>query len=493
MRLFSLLILLLLASPLWGQQHYVVDPNFADLGNRYYKRIIGIEYEPWADTYMVAGTFAGGTPFTPCLNRINDLGEDDFFWDVDEVLENCSGVLNNFFRVPNGYRLGANMIKLNDLGVPFNETIPDFTGTDQITVSSPYGWGDDNGAVYVGSNWRLLEEDGQPETGLLAFTPQGERFLSFPLVQCEHPDFTTYISDVYPYDEERIILGGGFNSLNGHPTVRMGRIFKNGTIDTSFSSELEPHFKASAIDVDPQGRILVYHVPGGSEETPNDEIEIWRLMPDGSIDPSWNLIDLDISPQLQGGGSARNTVRFEDGSYLIYGRYNFVNGVPRSSICHVDSSGNLLETFADLPFSLDTESQPQLQFQLDDPQINDIVRTPDGGILVAGIFTHYQDQPYLNLIKLIPDPLSTNDRDFSIKAKVFPNPAKDQITLKLSNPRQLHVRSVVISDISGRTVASYPWRGETQTIDIGHLAGGVYLLQLRNEGTVLGVEKLVVH
>jgi hypothetical protein len=113
--------------------------------------------------------------------------------------------------------------------------------------------------------------------------------------------------------------------------------------------------------------------------------------------------------------------------------------------------------------------------------------------LIGGRFTHYQGEPYLNLIKLIPSTVSNVDRDFPIKTKIYPNPAKDQITLELSNPRQLRVQAVVISDLSGRTVATFPWQGDTQTIDTGQLASGVYLLQMRNKETILGVEKLVVN
>jgi hypothetical protein len=486
-------ILIGLSPNLWGQA-YIVDPDFAnDLENRYYSRVMGINYEPETDTYMVAGTFAGGQPFTPCLNRINDLGEDDFFWNPENP-ESCSGVLNNFFRVPNGYRFGANMIKRNDEGVLNTATIPDFTGTEEIANSAPQGWANENGAIYAVSNWRLLEEDGQPETGLIVFTPQGERFEPFPLVRVGHPLFTAAISDIYEYDEERLMLGGSFDSLNGHLSIRMARVFKNGVVDTSFSSQLEPHFRANILHVDPLGRILVFHLYGGSEETPNDDIEIWRLLPDGSIDPSWNTLDLALSETDNAGGSARTSIYNDDGSYFIYGRFNFVNGVPRSSICHVDSSGILLDTFDDFPFLLDEESQPQLALFSDEPQFFDAVKTPDGGLLIGGRFTHYQGQPYLNLIKLIPDPLSTADRDFPVQMKIYPNPANDRVTIQQDTERSRsdQIESIRITDLSGRAVASYPWNGDNTSYDVSDLASGLYLLQVIGQEGILGMERLVI-
>ncbi|MFT7078838.1 MAG: hypothetical protein ACJAZC_000366 [Cryomorphaceae bacterium] len=495
-------ILIGLSPNLWGQA-YIVDPDFAnDLGNRYYSRVMGIEYEPQTDTYMLAGTFAGGEPFTPCLNRINDLGEDDFLWNPENP-ESCSGVLNNFFRVPNGYRFGANMIKRNDEGVLNTSTVPDFTGTEQIAASAPRGWADSNGAIYVASNWRLLEEEGQPETGLIVFTPQGERFEPFPIIRVGHPEFTATIADIYEYDDDRLMLGGSFDSLNGHLSIRMARMFKNGTIDTSFSSNLERHRRAVTLNVDAQGRVLVNHMEGGSEETPNDDLEIWRLLPDGSIDPSWNIIDLALSGENTGGNSARTAVyNEENGSYFIYGRFNLVNGVPRTSICQVDSQGNLLDTFDDEPFRTDLEAHPQLISFGDVPELFDIEKTLDGGLLIGGRFTHYQDQPYLNLIKLIPDPLSTADRDFPVQMKIYPNPATDRVTIQVGTsalrlrsatpPLSGRIESIRITDLSGRAVASYPWNGDNASYDVSDLASGLYLLQVIGQEGILGMERLVI-
>ncbi|MGB6036840.1 MAG: T9SS type A sorting domain-containing protein [Cryomorphaceae bacterium] len=488
--ILTILITAILPSTFWGQD-YIVDPDFEDLGISYYRRVLGIEFEPETNTYMVAGTFAGGTPYIPCLNRINEYGQDSWTWMADEF-ENCDGVNFNFFKTPLGYRFNGNMVQVLSDGTLNQPNIPDFFGTEQLAFS-PRGWGDDNGVVYAGSNWLLTEEPGQPETCLLAFTPQGERYAAFPILRCGHPNFVADVTDIYEYDNERLLLGGSFDSLNGHLSIRAARIFKNGVVDTSFSSELEPHFQARIIHVDPQGRVLVYHLTGGSEETPNDDLEIWRLLPDGSVDPTWNIIDLALSETVTLGGSARTTVyNEENGSYYIYGLFNLVNGVPRTSICHIDSSGNLLDTFDDGPFRVDLEAHPQLVSFGEFPELFDIEKTLDGGLLIGGRFTHYQDQPYLNLIKLIPDStVGISDRDFRVQMKVYPNPAKDQVQVELFNPNGIAVESIHITDLMGRTVANYPW--EDGPIDLVSLASGIYLLQVLGADEVLGIERLVIH
>jgi hypothetical protein len=484
----------LLSLPAWCQEQYIVDPEFSDLGNRFYQRVIGIVYEPSLDTYMLAGTFAGGNPNVPCLNRVTDNGESHFSWNPN-FLNTCDGVNYNFFPSPAGYRINFNMIQIG-FNATFTETnIPDLSGTEQQTVSSPRGWADDDGYVYVGSNWVMTDEEGAPETGLLRFDPNGNRDIEFPHVDCGHPTFFNggYVADIFEYDDERLMLGGAFDSLNQHFSPRIARVFKDGTVDTTFSSGLESHFKAYTINVDSQGRVLVYHLPGGSEETPNDTIEIWRLLTDGSLDPSWNPIDLAISEEDTYAGSARSSIIYADGSILIHGAFNLVNGVPRSSICMVDSSGNLLDTFNDFPFEIDDVSQPQLAPFSDTPQLIDIVQTPDSGLLIGGIFTHYQGEAHLNLVKLILDTgVNTIDHDFPIKTKVYPNPATDQITLELSNPKNLTVSSVQVADLSGRTMASYP--SGNGVIDVSGLSAGMYLLQVVGpSNTILSVERVVIN
>jgi hypothetical protein len=153
-----------------------------------------------------------------------------------------------------------------------------------------------------------------------------------------------------------------------------------------------------------------------------------------------------------------------------------------------------LDTFDDFPFLLDEESQPQLALFSDEPQFFDAVKTPDGGLLIGGRFTHYQGQPYLNLIKLIPDPLSTADRDFPVQMKIYPNPANDRVTIQQDTERSRsdQIESIRITDLSGRAVASYPWNGDNTSYDVSDLASGLYLLQVIGQEGILGMERLVI-
>ena len=130
------------------------------------------------------------------------------------------------------------------------------------------------------------------------------------------------------------------------------------------------------------------------------------------------------------------------------------------------------------------------------PRVMAAPKAPDGGLLIGGRFTHYQGQPYLNLIKLIPDStVGTTERDFPVQMKIYPNPATDRVTIQQDTERSRsdQIESIRITDLSGRMVASFPWNGDNASYDVSHLAKGVYVVQIMDSDTVIGLEKLVIH
>jgi hypothetical protein len=252
---------------------------------------------------------------------------------------------------------------------------------------------------------------------------------------------------------------------------------------------------AYVLDVDFQGRILIYQL-ANSNQVQSDSLEIRRLLPDGSLDPSFNQIDLAVSESFSAGVvSAKAAVRRDDGSYVLAGYFNYVNGISRSSIVAIDSTGNVLDEFVDRPFYKDT-----LYFTQSDrdtvPGIETMIQTPDGGLLIGGEFTKFRGEEHINLIKLIPDSTTglIETPQFRLELKVFPNPAAEEIRVRYRNPNrvQLYNPQVEIRDLLGRKVHSERLQGNELLIDLSDFQSGVYLVLLVDEGKVMGREKLVV-
>lgn len=502
MRNLIVIVLLILPAILCGQD-YIVDPNWIDLGDRYNRMVRFIYYESYDDTYMIAGEFDDGNEEVPCVNKIDQNGENIPSWQPEAFESGCpvSGISSNFFRVSNGYRLQHSMPRINLEGAleSVNGEELDFGGVNgwgQFGII-PTGWADSLDRVYVAGLWELIEEDTVSYSNLFRFHPDGSIDESFSHVEGFNYFFNspTGSNQVYPYDDERILLNGGFDYIDGHFTPRLARLYFDGTVDTTFNSGLPSAGQMYVLDIDPQGRILISNDPN-SNQVLSDSLEIRRILPDGSIDPSFNQIDLSLSENVSFGAvEHRAAVRREDGSYVLAGYFNYVNGLSRSSIVAVDSSGNVLDEFADRPFYKDT-----LYFHVLDTDtmagIRAMIQTPDGGLLIGGQFTKFRGEEHINLVKLIPDSTTGlyETPRLPLELRIFPNPATSEVRVSYSNPKQMHLKNpqVEIRDLLGRKVHSERLNNTQQLISLNRLQSGVYLVLVIDDGKVLGREKLVL-
>lgn len=85
----------------------------------------------------------------------------------------------------------------------------------------------------------------------------------------------------------------------------------------------------------------------------------------------------------------------------------------------------------------------------------------------------------------IPSSIPGKSR-ISKNISIFPNPAKNTISLKYNN---LHIQSLTLTDLSGRTVKNFP--AESKTLNVSGVAAGLYFLQVKaREGEM--VEKVEI-
>lgn len=126
----------------------------------------------------------------------------------------------------------------------------------------------------------------------------------------------------------KILLGGWFGSYNGSPRNRIARLLTSGGIDDAFNpgSGANDHIYSMALQVD--GKILV----GGLFQTINgvSRNRIARLNPDASVDTTF-----DAGTGADGEVDAL-TLK-EDGSILVGGLFQFVDGVARNGIARLEN------------------------------------------------------------------------------------------------------------------------------------------------------------
>ena len=115
---------------------------------------------------------------------------------------------------------------------------------------------------------------------------------------------------------------------------------------------------------------------------------------------------------------------------------------------------------------------------------------PSGGANIEHIWIYTDnyggDAFYDNII--INDNLSTSDMAMTRAASaVYPNPAKDQVNVRLAADFQANKTTATITNMAGQKVASF---SSVDQINVGNLPAGVYVLTL-TDGTKTETKKLI--
>ena len=138
----------------------------------------------------------------------------------------------------------------------------------------------------------------------------------------------------------KILLGGGFSSVNGFGRQSLARLNSNGTVDTAFNPNLygtsNPTVLATALQRD--GKIVV----GGNFTQVGGFARNYfaRLNADGSLDAAFDF-NLGFGPD----GIVHSVAIQPDGKILLGGEFITFNGFARSHILRLNPDGTMDDTF----------------------------------------------------------------------------------------------------------------------------------------------------
>ncbi|MCD9188933.1 MAG: hypothetical protein LUM44_21125, partial [Pyrinomonadaceae bacterium] len=220
----------------------------------------------------------------------------------------------------------------------------------------------------------------------------------------------TLISGVAVQADGKIVIGGDFTKVNGVYRPSVARLNADGTPDTTFNAALSVNFTGSIYDVgvQPSGKILVggsfcYSHPNlsrcglvrlnsdGTPDTTFADIQgacRFRVASDGKIGYLSNFqsfmkleadgaLDSSFTPQSIAVTNLTEMfdVLFEDdGSVLVGGTFEFVNGIFRRFIVKFLPNG-----------TVDTNFGPTFAGEIQG-RVTSFLKLPDGKILMAGSF-----------------------------------------------------------------------------------------------------------
>jgi len=189
----------------------------------------------------------------------------------------------------------------------------------------------------------------------------------------------------------KILAAGNFTSLSGYPTMNIARLNADGSVDPTFSGQVEGTSQIAtriyAVAEQPDGKLLV----GGHFTTVNGvpRFGFARLHEDGTLDTT-----LDLSLKPYPGTNYDNTwtrvasmLVQPDGKILIGGEFNSMLGQPRGRLARLNADGSLDATYSPMA----------------DNSVLSLALQADGNLLAAGVFTRIAGQTRLKVARLYPD------------------------------------------------------------------------------------------
>jgi uncharacterized delta-60 repeat protein len=172
-----------------------------------------------------------------------------------------------------------------------------------------------DGRALVGGSFETF--NGVPQKNLVRLTMDGNLDASFAIGS--GPDGWIHALRVQP--DGRVLVGGGFTAFAGVSRNNLARLLADGGLDTSFDPGANIVGTVQAIDLQPDGKILV--AGGGYIGSGRQTNNVVRLLPEGSLDPTFDARTDDVVYDL---------VRLNDGRIAVGGAFSRLDNVLRNGI-----------------------------------------------------------------------------------------------------------------------------------------------------------------
>ena len=260
---------------------------------------------------------------------------------------------------------------------------------------------------------------------------------------------------------------------NGRTENSIIRLNSDGSKDTSFVTGTGFNVSVFTIAVQNDGKILV----GGVFNSYNgiSEYNIIRLNANGTKDTSF----------ISGTGfniSVNNITLQNDGKILVGGNFTTYKGLTENYIIRLNSDG-----------SKDTSFVTGAGF---DQGVGSILVQNDGKILIGGRFLNYKNiNESALIIKLYGISNLEIETNLKLKSyKVYPNPAKDQITIDLGTNSNVIGGNYKILNMLGQEVLNGVLSSQQNIIQLNNIKEqGIYLVKIYdNFNNLLETKKIII-
>jgi len=243
----------------------------------------------------------------------------------------------------------------------------------------------DDGKIIVGGGFDRIV--GHARTNLARLNNDGTLDETFPQ-GTDGP-----IHRLLKQSDGKILVAGAYSQLQGVARSGIGRILTNGLVDPDFDAGAflpENHF-AFALAVQSDQEVLV-----GTTISAPDDSRLFRLNPDGQLDPSF------VQTNAFGLNYPWAIVPRTNGSILLGGGFQSVNGMSSPGLALLKTNGEVDLSFVS-PLNTNYSG------------VYSVVTLPDNSFLICGKFWRQGSTNRLAVARLSP----TLEWDMSFQANAF--------------------------------------------------------------------------
>lgn len=240
---------------------------------------------------------------------------------------------------------------------------------------------DPDDKIYVGGTFNTY--NGTNRGGFLRLNADGTLDETFAFTQLGGS--VRYIHAIALQPDGKVIIAGAFTSAAGVARINLARLNPNGTNDATFTpSGYSTNGGLRALQLAPDGKLYV----GGTTYNPttqrNDPI-LHRLNPDGSR-------DLTFNPIFAADYGAVNSLLLLPDGRILAGSDIPLPGYPQpTGLAAFNPDG-----------SVDTAFMNKIAGEANGGALT-LKLTPEGNILAGGIFTRFAGLPRASIVRLAPD------------------------------------------------------------------------------------------
>ena len=416
---------------------------FVDDENKNYTGFISDLYEE-SDGRI---TLAGGFSDVPKTNRsrwvrLQPDGNLDYSWTPAQP-----SVWGYSFvtRVNEQYYFGNHrgIVAVNQVGALLPEyELPIDSGFNCGAVGSPYVFEDGSFLAGIGGCPYPHSGDVQRVINFMRVGSDGYVDTSF------HHNANSTVGWTYPYDSTRILCYGNWvTEYDGFPVNRVFRIYKDGTLDTTFNAPSGFSRMGYPIHVQDDGKVILgwnYALIGA------DTLTLFRLHPNGDFDSTFNF-QSSLKHSYWPTGTVVSACATSDGGYLFGGAFEEYGGYNRTNIVKTDHDG-FVDTLYFNGAGIDSVKSG-LGFP---PGVNKIVSGQNDTYYVMGQFLMFDGQPVKPIIRLLglSHTVSVEEEVIPNFLTVFPNPSDGQLTFSLNQNHVGRPWEIRLFDIQGRLLDS---------------------------------------